>query len=92
MKTRYTELKDWINEITLLYEKTLKQSMIDKILNEQEGIELKKSYIIIILIRKNKIMNSTQLRVEGIFGDILSKGTISPEQITKLNEHVAKVM
>ena len=29
-KIRYTKLKDWINVITLLYEKTLKQSMIDK--------------------------------------------------------------
>ena len=29
LKIRYTKLKDWINIITLLYEKTLKQSMID---------------------------------------------------------------
>ena len=27
---RYTKLCDWINVITLLYEKTLRQSMIDK--------------------------------------------------------------
>ena len=30
IKTRYTKLRDWINVITLLYEKTLKESMIDK--------------------------------------------------------------
>ena len=30
LKIRYTILKDWINVITLLYEKTLKRSMIDK--------------------------------------------------------------
>ena len=30
LKIRYTELRDWINVITLLYEKTLKESMIDK--------------------------------------------------------------
>ena len=30
LKVRYTELRDWINVITLLYEKTLKESMIDK--------------------------------------------------------------
>ena len=30
LKIRYTKLRDWINVITLLYEKTLKQSMIDK--------------------------------------------------------------
>ena len=28
-KIRYTKLRDWINIITLLYEKTLKESMID---------------------------------------------------------------
>ena len=30
LKIRYTKLRDWINGITLLYEKTLKESMIDK--------------------------------------------------------------
>ena len=30
LKKRYTNLGDWINVITLLYEKTVKTSMIDK--------------------------------------------------------------
>ena len=30
IKIRYTKLRAWINFITLLYEKTLKESMIDK--------------------------------------------------------------
>ena len=30
LKLRYTKLRDWINFITILYEKTLTQSMIDK--------------------------------------------------------------
>ena len=30
LKIRYTKLRDWINVITLLCEKTLKESMIDK--------------------------------------------------------------
>ena len=30
LKIRYTKLRDWIIVITLLYEKTLKQSMVDK--------------------------------------------------------------
>ena len=30
LKIRYTKLRDWINVITLLYEKFLKQSMMDK--------------------------------------------------------------
>ena len=30
LKIRYTKFRDWINGITLLYERTLKESMIDK--------------------------------------------------------------
>ena len=30
LKIRYTKLRHWINVITLLFEKTLKQSMVDK--------------------------------------------------------------
>ena len=30
LQTRYTKLRVWINDITLMYEKTLKESMIDK--------------------------------------------------------------
>ena len=29
LKTRYIKLKDWIHVITLLYERTLKQSLVD---------------------------------------------------------------
>ena len=30
LKIRFTKLRDWINLITLLYEKTLKQSIVEK--------------------------------------------------------------
>ena len=30
LKLRYTKLRDWINFISILYEKTLNQSMVDK--------------------------------------------------------------
>ena len=30
LQTRYTKLRDWNNVIILLYQKTLKQSMVDK--------------------------------------------------------------
>ena len=30
LKIRYTKIRDWFNLITLLFEKTLKESMIDK--------------------------------------------------------------
>ena len=36
-------------------------------------------------------MNSTKFRKEDIYGDVISKDTISPEQITELNKFLAKV-
>ena len=44
LKIRYTNLKAWINVITLLHEKTLKQSLVDKKVDEKEAQELKKIY------------------------------------------------
>ena len=37
-------------------------------------------------------MDSTKFKVEDIFGDVISKDTISTEQITKLNNFLAKMM
>ena len=42
LKIRYTKLRYWIVVFTLLYENTLKQSMIDKKIDEKEAKELKK--------------------------------------------------
>ena len=83
LKLRYTKLRDWINVITLLYEKTLKESMIGK-KNQIESDELKKIYNH-YLDNREEIMNSTKFKVEDIFGDVIIKDCISPEQITKLN-------
>ena len=91
LKIRYTKLRDWINVITLLYEKTLKQSMIDKKIDEKEALELKKTYNHYIDKRK-EIMDSTKFKVEDIFGEVISKDTISQEQIIKLNNFLAKMM
>ena len=44
LKIRYTKLREWINVITLLSEKTLKESMIDKKINEKESEQLKQIY------------------------------------------------
>ena len=35
-------------------------------------------------------MKNTQFKVEDIFGDVISKDSISPEQITKLNTYFSK--
>ena len=91
LKLRYTKLRDWINFITILYEKTLNQSMIDKKIDEKEALELKKIYNH-YLDKRKQIMDSTKFKVEDIFGDVISKDTISQEQIVKLNNFLAKIM
>ena len=35
-------------------------------------------------------MLNIQFKVEDLFGDIINKGIISPEQITKINNFLAK--
>ena len=89
LKLRYTKLRDWINFITILYEKTLNQSIIDKKIDEKEAQELKKNYNH-YLDKRKEIENSTKFKVEDIFGDVISKDSISPEQITKLNNFFSK--
>ena len=91
LKLRYTKLRDWISFITILYEKPLNQSMIDKKIDEKEGLELKKIFNHYIDKRK-EIMDSTKLKVEDIFGDVISKDSFSSEQRTKLNNFLAKIM
>ena len=89
LKIRYTKLRDWINVITLLYEKTLKQSMIDKKIDQKEAEQLKQIYNHYV-DKKSEIMKNTQFKVEDVFGDVISKDSISPEQITKLNNFFSK--
>ena len=89
LKLRYTRLRDWINFITILYEKTLKESMIDKKIDEKEADQLKQIYNHYVDERE-EFMNSTIFKVEDIFGDVISKDSVSPEQITKLNNFLAK--
>ena len=91
LKIRYTKLRDWINVITLLYEKTLKESMIDKKIDQKEAEQLKQIYNHNV-DKKSEIMKNTQFKVEDIFSDVISKDTISTEQITKLNNFFAKIM
>ena len=90
LKIRYTKLRDWINVITLLYEKTLKQSMIDKVINRKEADQLKQIYNHYV-DKKSEIMKNTQFKVEDIFNEVINKDTISQEQIVKLNNFSAKM-
>ena len=84
LKIRYTKLRDWINVNTLLYEKTLKESMIDKKINEKESKQLKQIYNHYV-DKKSEIMKNTIFKVEDVFSNVISKDTISTEEITKLN-------
>ena len=79
---RYTELRDWITFITLLYEKTLKVSTIDQKKDGKEIEELKKidnHYI----DERSEILKNTQFKVEEVIVDVISKDSLSTEQITK---------
>ena len=91
LKIRYTKIRDWINVMTLLYEKTLKESMIDKKIKEKEAEQLKQIYNHYI-DKKSEKMKNTQFKVEDVFGDVISKDTISTEKITKLKICLAKMM
>ena len=65
LKIRYTKLRDWINVTTLLYEKTLKPSTVDKKIDEKEAEDLKKIYNHYIDKRK-EIMKNTNFKVEDV--------------------------
>ena len=90
LKIRYTKLRDWINVITLLYEKTLKESLIDKKIDQKEAEQLKQIYNHYV-DKKSEIMKNTQFKVEDIFNEVINKDTISQEQIVKLNNFLAKM-
>ena len=91
LKLRYTKLRDWINFITVLYENILKESMIDKKTDEKEAKKLKEVYNH-YTDKREEIMISTKFKFEDIFGDVTNKDSISPKQITKLNNFLAKIL
>ena len=71
-KVRHTKLKDRIIVISLLNEKTLKQTMLGKSIGEKEAIEFKKIFNV-YLDKRSDEMKSTQSNVEVVFSDILGK-------------------
>ena len=90
LKIRYTKLREWNNVITLLYEKLLKQSMVDRKIDEKEAQKLKKIYNHYIE-KRSEIMKNTSFKVEFVFGDVISKDNFSQEQINKFNNFSAKI-
>ena len=65
--------------------------MVDKKIDEKESEQLKQIYKHYV-DKKSEIMKNIQFKVEDIFTDVISKDTISTEQITKLNNFLAKIM
>ena len=65
LKIRCTKLRDWINGLTLLNEKTLKQSMADEKIDEKEASQLKKIYIH-YFDKRSEIIKETSFKVEEI--------------------------
>ena len=65
--------------------------MVDKKLDEKEAPELKKIYNLYI-DKRGEIMKNTSYKVEDVFGDVISKDNFSQEQITKLDNFLAKIM
>ena len=60
--------------------------MIDKKIDEKESEKLR-SICNHYINKQDEIKKSTQFRVEGVFGKIIPKDTISPEQITELKKN-----
>ena len=89
LKIRYTKLRHWIIVITLLYEKTLNQSILYKKIDEKEAEQLKQIYNH-YLDKNSEKMKNTQFKVEDVFTDVISKDSISPDQITKLISFITK--
>ena len=58
--------------------------MIDRNINQKESEQLKQIYNHFI-DKKLEILKNSQFKIEDIFTDVISKDTITPEQITKLN-------
>ena len=91
LKTTGTILRDWFIVLFLLYEKTLEKSMIDKKNDQKEAEQLKQIYNQNI-DKRSEILENTQFKFKDVFSDLISKGSISPEQITKLKIFLAKLM
>ena len=70
LKIRYTKLQNWIDVITLVNEKTLKTSMLDKKIDEKEAEVFKKICNHYLDRRKDNMRNIT-FKVGNVFGDVI---------------------
>ena len=90
MKTRYTRIRDWNNVVFLFHDNTLQQSMTEKQIDETKSGEMKKIYNHYLHKRK-ETMKKTSFRAEDVFDDVISKDSISSEQMSKPNNFLSKI-
>ena len=69
-KIRYTESRNWINVISLLYLKTLKQPMVDKKIDGKEAKQTQK-FQNHYFDKRNDTKKETQFKVEEVCGIFL---------------------
>ena len=91
IKLRYSKWKYRINAFSLPNENKVKHSKIGKRVDEKEAQEMKNKDCQ-NWDKRTDIIKHTQFKVEDVFGDILSKGSISKEQTRKLNFFSAEMM
>ena len=63
--------------------------MFDKKIDKKEALELEKIYSH-YLDKRKEMINSTKIKVEDVFGEIVSRDSNSREQITKTNNFQPK--
>ena len=63
--------------------------MIDKKIDEKEAEQLKQNYNH-YLDNRSEILKTTPFKVEDVFGDVISKDSVSTEETTKLNNFFRK--
>ena len=67
LKIRHSMIRDWMNVFTLLYERTLKTSMMDKNIDAKEAVEMKKNYILYLDKRKKYLKkNNVKLKIKSV--------------------------
>ena len=91
LKSIYTKLQDWTNAFTLLYRKTLEQSMVDLKNDEKEAEELENVYNHYV-DKSKEFMKNTRFQVEDTLGAIISKNSVLLEQLFKIKMFLAKIM
>ena len=94
VKIRNRKIQDFINLTILLYEKTMKKDLQDKVINDQEQRELKDIYQN-YLNKKDDIKKSNQFDVKEVFkdplGEMSRRDLITDEIIVKLNDFLTKL-